>query len=119
MNKASGVAGKIISATAGLTILLTVSLPNLFSIELSTTSVISPIIAAVVISIGDWLIAFFGMDSARCKRIAKNTQDRIDKLRKNIDENTKGGLDNSELNKELFKAIITQSKETEAFNKEL
>lgn len=118
MSKPSGAQGKIISATAGLTVLLTLFMPSLFNIELNVVSIISPILAAVVVIIGDWLIAHFGIESARYKRIDSNSQKRIDDLRKNIKEHTESGIDTSVLEAELHKAIISQSKLQEAFNKD-
>ncbi len=69
--------------------------------------------------IGDWLIAAFGIDSARCKRIESNIQKWIDTFREYIKDNEALGIDNSVCLKELEKAIIAQSKHHEAFNKGL
>ncbi len=44
--------------------------------------------------IGDWLIAAFGIDSARCKKIESNIQKRIDTFREHIKDNEALGIDN-------------------------
>lgn len=120
MNRSSGAQGALLSITAGGTIFLTLFLPDLFSnASQEQISIVSPLLSAVAVFIGDWLIARCGVESARVMRVKKSVQCQIDTLHNNIERHQSNNLPTDDLEVELKRAVIAQSKQEEAFRKGL
>ena len=109
----------VVSATAGLTVLLNLFIPVSQNLSQDTISIASPIFAGVVIFIGDWIIAKLGWQSSQAMRIRNSVQDQIDQLHGHIERHKQSGLATDELEKALQKAILAQAKQEEAIRKGL
>lgn len=119
MSRSSKSQGVLLSATAGFTIMLNLVLPSYVNADQETIAIISPLISGASLFVLDWIIAWFGIESAREMRVKKAIQKRIDSLHKNIDRHKEVGLCTKELESELSKAVVAQSKQDDAFRKDL
>lgn len=109
----------VVSATAGLTVLLNIFIPVTEGFSQETISIISPIFAGITIFLCDWTIAMLGFQSAQAMRIRKSVQEQIESLHKHIRRNKESGLSTDELEAALQKAILAQARQEEALRKDL
>lgn len=109
----------VVSATAGLAIILNVLIPESESLSKDTIPIISPIIAGGVVFFADWLFARLNFQSSRAMRIRNSVQTEIAMLQGSIENCKKNGLATDELEKALQKAMLAQARQEEAFRKGL
>ena len=119
MSQSHGSKG-VVSATAGLAVLLNLFIPVLTeSLTQETIAIASPILAGITIFIGDWTIAKIGFQPAQAMRIRNSVQDQIDTLHKNIKRHQDSNLPTNKLEEELENAVIAQSQQEQALRKDL